>query len=239
MYALAVGSFLAAFLAVASASPITSSHEELGELGTPYSSQRALLAPSYLTKCGEPGSVQYCAGTNRTSGDWFLCQDERLGPVTLPHTLPLSNLVVDYDRFGGLCPGEFLAKWTDKTTGFYVWPPLEGFQLNTAKERIAGNQTLLVGMRLDRFGHEGGKYLAPAWTPFAQRSISPKSLEIPDDPRLTNYRQYVVLKEFDVLSGPIAPWFGQPGQGTQYQTHVTVAQLLSDKFLQRLPQTEY
>lgn len=46
-----------------------------------------------------------------------------------------------------------------------------------------------------------------------------------------NYHVYSVIKPFKVLAGPIAPWFGQPGQGVQYQTTVNVATLIADGYL--------
>lgn len=35
------------------------------------------------------------------------------------------------------------------------------------------------------------------------------------------YRLYIVLKRLDILGGPIAPWFGQPGLGVQFFTGPT------------------
>ena len=46
-----------------------------------------------------------------------------------------------------------------------------------------------------------------------------------------NYHVYSVIKPLKVLAGPIAPWFGQPGQGVQYQTYVNVATLIADGYL--------
>jgi len=36
-----------------------------------------------------------------------------------------------------------------------------------------------------------------------------------------------------VMSGPIAPWFGQPGQGVQYELTVPVRDLLALKKLKQ------
>jgi hypothetical protein len=155
--------------------------------------------------------------------------------------LPLSAAVHGYDRLGGLCPGDFLAKWWDATARSYIYPPQNGFQLNKA------NQPLTVGMRLDRFGSEYGFFISPAGAPYNQRTLPPSNLDTPasDLSYPYNYHVYVVVKEFDVLSGPIAGmytypfcieqitnsyflgWFGQPGQGTQYQTHSNIRTLVS------------
>lgn len=106
-------------------------------------------------KCGP----DYCAGTNNTHGNPYFCGDYRLGPKILPAKLPLASEIYAYDRLGGLCPGAFLAKWYNATAGSYIYPEQNGFQLNTANAPIDGNQTLVVGMKLDRFGSEYGTQL--------------------------------------------------------------------------------
>ena len=98
-----------------------------------------------------------CSGTNDTGyqGVTYICHDPRLGPARLPKTFPLLSFVSDYDRFGGQTPGAFLKRWTDKN-GQYVYPPQNGFQLNSAGQPILGNMTLLNGTKVDRFGSEYG-----------------------------------------------------------------------------------
>jgi hypothetical protein len=43
-----------------------------------------------------------------------------------------------------------------------------------------------------------------------------------------------VIKPFVVSSGTIAPWFGQPGQGTQYQASSNVLTLIANGSLERV-----
>ena len=43
-----------------------------------------------------------------------------------------------------------------------------------------------------------------------------------------------MTKPFVVSSGPTASWFGQPGQGTQYQSTVNVLTLISNGNLERV-----
>ncbi|KAJ7832005.1 hypothetical protein B0H13DRAFT_2430152 [Mycena leptocephala] len=166
-----------------------------------------------------------CGGTNFTDSQ-FLCGDVRLGPDTLPTNGPLAPLLIHYDRLGGLCPGDFLAKWTFPN-GSYEFPPFEGFQLSTSEMPIDGNQLLLPGMRLDRFGSNFGMFMAPADTPFSQRSLPPSSLS-------SAYHVYEVQQELTVLSGEIAGWFSQPGQGTQYFVNVTIQSLLDAGVLEEV-----
>ncbi|KIM78525.1 hypothetical protein PILCRDRAFT_824429 [Piloderma croceum F 1598] len=186
---------------------------------------------STRNSCG----ADYCAGTNNNDSN-YVCGDVRLGPVKLPTKLPLASEVYAYDRLGGLCPGAFLTKWYNDTAQSYIYPPQNGFQLNTAGQPIEGNQTLAVGMRLDRFGSEYGSFLSPAGAPYSQRALPPSNLDaptsIPSYPY--NYHVYEVVQQFTVLSGPIAGWFGQPGQGTQYQTYENVMTLISGGLLKRV-----
>lgn len=123
----------------------------------------------------------YCAGTayDPDLSDTYVCGDSRLGPKRLPTKLPLGDLVDDYDRFGGLCPGQFLAKWYNATAGSYIYPPQDGFQLNTDGERIQGNITLPVGFLIDRFGSEYGAYTSPYAAPYIQRALPPSNLDTP------------------------------------------------------------
>jgi hypothetical protein len=40
-----------------------------------------------------------------------------------------------------------------------------------------------------------------------------------------------VVKPFEVQAGEIAPWFGMPGRGVQYQLSTPVSQLIKDGYL--------
>jgi hypothetical protein len=75
---------------------------------------------------------------------------------------------------------------------------------------------LPLGTELGRFGYPGGTYMAPEGTPFAQ-------LALPPDSELKPYFQYVVKDPTALPPGwrieqsQAAPWFHQPGSGTQYR----------------------
>jgi hypothetical protein len=98
-----------------------------------------------------------CTGTlnGGESAETYICSDSRLGPKVLPRRLPLGTFVSDYDRFGGLTPGDFLKKWT-AADGSYVYPPQNGFQLNVDGAAINGTMVLQTGALVDRFGSEYG-----------------------------------------------------------------------------------
>jgi hypothetical protein len=107
----------------------------------------------------------------------------------------------------------------------------------TTNEKISilGNVTLRVGQKLDRFGAETGKFLAPLGAPYIERALPPSNLFAPGNSSFPyNYHVYEVTEEFDVLLGPIASWFEQPGFGSQILAQSSVTSLLNDGFLKRL-----
>jgi hypothetical protein len=175
-----------------------------------------------------------CEGVENKDAKYF-CGDERLGPAELPKTAPVSTMLVNYDRFGGLCAKDFLKKYINATSGRYIYPPKPGFQLSTTDKPIDGNETLAVGSLLDRFGAEtGGGYFSPAGTPYAQRTLPPSSLNTKEGSPVADYHVYRVEKPFLMLVGPIARGFGQSGQGTQYFSVNSTKQLVDGGCLSRV-----
>ncbi len=111
-------------------------------------------------------------------------------------------------------PPEILAKW--KTTeGKVIWPPNDG---------AAGTITPVVlspGMILDRYGCETGNFLSPRGAAFSARALPYVCATAP-------YFTYRVVRPLLAWTAKAAPWFGQPGGATQFQTDAAVAQLLAD-----------
>lgn len=91
-----------------------------------------------------------------------------------------------------------------KPDGNVDWPPNNGF--SGTPEPVS----LRPGVRIDRYGSANGGFLSPAGTPFDQRAL-------PNGSANSQFTTYEVVKPLPVNSGPAAPWFGQPGGGTQYQ----------------------
>jgi hypothetical protein len=52
-----------------------------------------------------------------------------------------------------------------------------------------------------------------------------------------NYYVYRVLQPFTALSGPIAAWFGQPGQGVQHELSTDILNLIAGGFIERVDLT--
>lgn len=146
----------------------------------------------------------------------FVDDNPLLGPAELPAEPPVGPLVEEYSRTGGLATEEFLAEYTAEPGDGYVYPPGEGFVLRPDGLPLRFAQTLQPGFRIDRFGFPGGRFLAPLGTPFGQRSITPAHLNTPEAAPASNYHVYCVLEPFTVATGAVAPWFAQPGLGTQY-----------------------
>jgi hypothetical protein len=149
---------------------------------TPPSVEPASLAAVKLAKCS-PNSLDYCANTayNATQAHIYVCGDSRLGPVHMPTKLPLDSLLDIYDRFAGLCPGAFLNTWINTTTGWWIYPPSDGFSLDVAGKPILGQISLPVGALIDRFGAETGGYASPAAAPYMQRALPPSNLDTPSN----------------------------------------------------------
>ncbi|KAJ0413652.1 hypothetical protein BJY00DRAFT_319592 [Aspergillus carlsbadensis] len=171
----------------------------------------------------------------------YVCGDSRLGPVRYPRRFPLRNGLRTYARFGSLCPAEFLEKWATSAApeGTYIYPPENGFVVDDDEVPIIGNVTLPVGQKLDRFGSEYGTFLAALGAPYIERSLPPSNLITHDGNYPFNYHVYQVTREFVVGLGPIAPWFEQPGMGTQFVAPTNVLGLIEGGFLRRLDESEY
>ncbi|MFB7664067.1 TNT domain-containing protein [Kitasatospora sp. NPDC056138] len=173
--------------------------------------------------------------------------DPRLGPQDLPRSGPVGRELTGYRRTGGLTEEKFLATYYSPTANSgspgWIYPPSDGYVLRPDGTPVEFTVSLLPGQDIDRYGSEYGSFLAPEGIPYAARSIPPQSLD--GNPAAgCNYRDYRVLKPFTVHAGPIAPWFGQPGYGLQYQldgalvlgapTRLNVLWLVDNGYLARL-----
>ncbi|EEU38014.1 uncharacterized protein NECHADRAFT_95953 [Fusarium vanettenii 77-13-4] len=171
----------------------------------------------------------------------YICGDRRLGPSVLPRKLPLGTFVASYDRFGGLSPDAFLKKWWDEEKG-WKYPDNHGFQLDADNKPMNASMVLEPDMLVDRFGYTTGRYISPASAPFAQRALNPQNLDTPkNSPEFpNNYHVYIVLKRMTVIAGPISPWFGQPGLGTQFflGEHITVQHYIDNGSLKEIDPQE-
>jgi filamentous hemagglutinin family protein len=109
------------------------------------------------------------------------------------------------------------AGWKD-SAGKYVYPGADGFKGKSQPK------TLEVGTVIDRFGGDTGTFFAPVGTPLKQRAMAPGA----ENDQLTKYK---ILRPLSVDSGAIAPWFDQPGGGTQYKASLTAKQLIDQGYI--------
>ncbi|ONH25000.1 hypothetical protein BL253_28650 [Pseudofrankia asymbiotica] len=152
--------------------------------------------------------------------------DPRLGPAKLPFFGEVGEQVSDYSRTGDEPTRQFLATWWDPSASFspypatpgnWMYPPQNGFYLNTDGSPIRSVQSLAPGQQIDRFGRPTGSFLAPRGTDYEDRSLPPTNLNDPANPGGCNYHVYQVVRPFSVYGGAIRPWFDQSGDGVQYQ----------------------
>ncbi len=72
------------------------------------------------------------------------------------------------------------------------------------------NTKLTENMIIDRYGGNNGTFFGKEGTSIPERAMSPNS-------DFSQYNRYIVTDEIPIREGKIAPWFGQPGGGVQYQ----------------------
>ncbi len=113
------------------------------------------------------------------------------------------------------------ARYVPKPGEKLIWPDNKGF------DGAPKATTLEPGTRIDRFGPETGQYTSPAGTPLPQRALPPGSESRP-------LHTYEVLKPIEVEGGKIAPWFGQPGGGTQYLMPASIRDLIKAGYLREV-----
>lgn len=180
--------------------------------------------------------AELCSGTHQG--------DARFGPDNLPRPWqqPAGPILAGYHRFGGLSPDKFLERYWDATANSWKYPPQDGFVLDRTGQPVRWETELRPGRRLDRFGGEGGGFLAPVGFPYGTRAIPPQNLNTFDPAYRCNYHIYRVTKAFRVWEGPIASWFHQSGGGLQHKLDRTlvpgdgflnVAWLISNGYLAR------
>lgn len=100
------------------------------------------------------------------------------------------------------------------------YPPNDGFL-----SRSSGQ--LRKGEKFQRYGSDGGTFAAPAGTPKEALSLPPQNTGVASN--------WEVLESIPVDKGPAAPWFGQPGGGTQYQLPMSIKDLEKNGFIRRIP----
>ncbi|OBJ52929.1 hypothetical protein A9W95_19315 [Mycobacterium sp. 1423905.2] len=142
-----------------------------------------------------------------TGGD----HSEQSTPGLLAHPLPPDSPL--FEGYQATAPG---LEFTDSDGGLVypddTWPSKPYAIPGT----VVPNAQLAPGTALDRFGWPGGAYLSPEGVLFSERALPPDSATKP-------YFRYVVDDPdalppgYQIEQSRAAPWFHQPGGGTQYR----------------------
>lgn len=110
-------------------------------------------------------------------------------------------------------PPEFQAEYAAAEAAGWVRPPghpYAGKPWYPPNDGATGPPELTTidpPAKLDRVGEETGSYLSPAGASFEERAL----------PERKPLKNYTVTAPVTVEKAIIAPWFGQPGGGTQYR----------------------
>lgn len=85
-------------------------------------------------------------------------------------------------------------------------------------------RTLQSGEVISRYGKPLGYYASPEGTPFPARSLPAEYFNSP-------LKTYTVVRPISVHESLAAPWFVQPGYGTQYRFNNSIQYYINNGFL--------
>ncbi|WP_156686280.1 TNT domain-containing protein [Mycobacterium sp. Marseille-P9652] len=169
--------------------------------------------PAPVVEHVPPGDAGATPGEHAPAGPHAPVAPDGAPPPT-PHAPP--PLLPDHPLFHGYEPVDPGPEFT-KPDGSLIYPddasPTKPYAIPGT---VIPDAHLPAGTALSRFGLPGGSYLAPEGTPFAQLSLPPSSAAKP-------YYEYFVKDPaalpsgFHIEQSQVAPWFKQPGGGTQYR----------------------
>jgi hypothetical protein len=80
---------------------------------------------------------------------------------------------------------------------------------------------------IDRYGKSSGVFVSPQGTPYEARAL-------PEGSANAEFHTYVVVKDMEVLSGTVAPWFEEPGKGVQYELPNNIYKLVRERYLKEV-----
>lgn len=152
--------------------------------------------------------------------------------VELPHDAPTpAALPSDHPLFDGYHPTDPGPKYTNPDGSLHYPDASDPTKPYAVPGTVVDNAQLPKGTVLGRFGYPGGEWLAPEGTPFAK-------LALPNESALKPYYEYVVSDPTKLPPGwrieqsQVAPWFNQPGEGTQYRIIAPPGQKPNAQFLE-------
>src|SRR5690625_4210746 len=125
-------------------------------------------------------------------------------------------------------------RYFDQKTGDVIYPGTERVDPTTQSKKtqhtnIHGFKTGEVrteqipkGKVIDRYGDNGsGQYFSPDGSSYESRALPPFMKDKP-------YERYEVIREIEVKTGEVAPWFGENGKGIQHYSDSYIVDLKGD-----------
>ncbi len=113
-------------------------------------------------------------------------------------------------------------KYFDQNTGNPIYPGMKKIDPNNPRKVVADpnihgfvngkyeTEIMSKGNVIDRYGdNDSGRYFSPDGSSYESRALPPFMKDKP-------YEKYEVIKEFEVKTGEVAPWFGEKGKGIQH-----------------------
>ncbi|OKL61114.1 hypothetical protein UA08_03459 [Talaromyces atroroseus] len=197
-----------------------------------------LLAGGVLSQNPTPTTTSHVHGRDQLGKPLVttaFCSDSRLGPTAIPTHTMIASMFTDYGRFGRECPQGYYDTWIEYD-GSVPKPPQDGFRLDSNGKKISYMTSIPNNTEIDRFGWPNGSFVSLAGRPFSERSIPPSNILKRGEDGLI-YGRWLTIEEIDnVEAGPVAPWYNQPGNGTQYLLPDSTWNLVDQGFLQEIIQ---
>lgn len=111
-------------------------------------------------------------------------------------------------------------RWFDGS-GQIRWPQNAGFASAPVLVQLP------PGLLIDRFGSASGHFFSPKGASFSARALPYVCADQP-------YMAFRVTGPVMAWAGTAAPWFGEPGGATQFETDASAASLLADGIIETL-----
>ncbi|MGY3778096.1 TNT domain-containing protein [Isobaculum melis] len=171
---------------------------------------------------GAKGTGNYNKGYV-TGEEWEKYFKKKYGTENVEHvtkTTISSTERAKLNSWGWPPSDELYLKYKDIYNNDLYFNQVTGAPRYPANDGFLSDWPDIVGMAkgdvIDRIGSNGsGQYFSPVGSTFESRALPPFMQTQP-------YTKYKVLRPFETTTGKVAPWFGQPGAGTQHYTNFLI-----------------
>ena len=237
-----VGNFIAgvarctkAVKIISATAKIADACKTVGRIGNAAASAKALYDTyqEARTKCETTGGmIAYIGGT--VAAGYLMGRAAKWGADKLKNLA--SKAMPKFKTALQEAAGKFVSKISNgiasfgskkgkQLTGTEIVPyyPLNGGAI-PGTEKIT---YLMAGDKIDRYGKLDGEYFSPINTPLEMRAL-------PYNADLSQYRQFEVVKPFEVEESIIAPAFDNIGLGKQYHSKVKATTLLKKGIIKQI-----